>query len=185
MSPKIDRVAPPPSDTPILAWFFVVALPPVKPIGWPFQVPVMAIATGPVVPSVASQHWGLAAVVVGGISGSIHQVAAFSAGPALADGGCNSADTICHGGTSRLDGLEISRVPLDSVAMVAVALFDNTPRCQVKCGEYKFLAHLKRLLGLINRALLQVAPYLCSLLINTMANDSKCQIAQRLWRSSL
>src|ERR1700690_377156 len=104
MSPKIDSVASPPSDTPILAWFFVVALPPVKPIGLPSQVPVTAIATGPGVASALSQQPGFAAVVVGGISGSIHQVAAFSAGPALADGGFNSADTICHGGTSRLDG---------------------------------------------------------------------------------
>ena len=55
------------------------------------------------------------------IFGLAHHVAVLSATPP------NSADTICHGGTCKADGLEISFTPVESVTFVGVRLWDCVP----------------------------------------------------------
>src|SRR5579871_3301823 len=66
--------------------------------------------------------------VVVGILGSAHHDATRSGTPP------SSAETICHGGTFRCDGFEISTTPLDSVAVVAALLFDSLPRLRTSCS---------------------------------------------------
>src|SRR5450432_3039711 len=95
---------------------------PSSPIAVPFQAPVVAIATAPGLPSDGSQHPGSASEVVVAISGRVHHVATRSDSPP------NIAETICHGGTFRWEGLEIKTTPPDSLSLVAVRLFETSPR---------------------------------------------------------
>src|ERR1039458_10029351 len=67
------------------------------------------------------QVTGVAAVVVG-ISGAVHHDATRSGSPP------SSADTICQGGTFKLDGFEINSTPLDNLAVSGVLLVDIAPR---------------------------------------------------------
>ena len=85
------------------------------------QVPVVAISTAPGFGSEVSQHPMDVDAVVVGILGSVHHDATLSGTPP------SNADTICHGGTLRFDGFEISTTPLESVAMKGVLLLDMFP----------------------------------------------------------
>jgi hypothetical protein len=64
---------------------------------------------------------GVVEVVVG-IVGLAHHDATRSGSPP------SNADTICHGGTFRSDGFEMSTTPLESLAIVGVLLLDIFPR---------------------------------------------------------
>src|SRR5579859_2657064 len=95
---------------------------PSSPICFPAHVPVVAISTAPGLPSDGSQHPISVVGVVVGISGLVHQVAARNGSPP------RSAETICHGGTLRWEGFEMSTTPLDNLSFVAVWLEDTFPR---------------------------------------------------------
>src|SRR3954468_13113370 len=87
----------------------------------PCHLPEVAIWTGPGVPSEGLQQPILVVADVLGIAGFAHQVAARSGTPP------NLAETNCHGGTLRADGLEISLTPLDRVTSTRSVLFDLWP----------------------------------------------------------
>src|SRR5579871_1983371 len=90
----------------------------------PSQLPVVAISTAAGAPRDGSQQViGVAAVVVA-ILGSVHHVATRSGSPP------SSADTICHGGTFKLDGFEINKTPLDNFNVSGVLLLDIVPRAR-------------------------------------------------------
>src|ERR1039458_3669879 len=82
----------------------------------------MAMSTAPGLPRDGFQHPTVVDESVLAILGSSHHVAARSGSPP------NMAETICHGGTGRSDGLESNTTPLDSVAVVAVLLVETFPR---------------------------------------------------------
>jgi len=69
-------------------------------------MPVVAISTAPGLASDGSQHPTTVVAFVVGISGLAHQVAARNGSLP------SSADTICHGGTRRLEGFEMSPAAL-------------------------------------------------------------------------
>src|SRR5277367_5705980 len=122
MSPKMTSGCASEVETPILAWFPSGSATPSSPSVFPSQVPVVAISTAPGLPSVEFQQVTGVAVVVVGISGEAHQDATRSGSPP------SKAETICHGGTRRYDGFEISSTPLDSLVWIAVLLVDTFPR---------------------------------------------------------
>src|SRR5579864_1696223 len=122
MSPKIAYACDPDVDTPIFAWLPSGSAMPSRPSVLPCQSPVVAISTGPGFPRDGSQHLGTgASAVVVGISGFVHHVAARSGSAP------NSAETICHGGTWRFEGLEINTTPLESLSLVGFVLVESFP----------------------------------------------------------
>ena len=84
-----------------------------------FQTPAAELSTGPGLARLASQQSiGVFEVVSGILSGAVHHVAVRSGSAPSND------DTRCQGGTLRAAGLEMSRMPLESVSSVGVVLRD-------------------------------------------------------------
>src|SRR5882757_5709617 len=93
------------------------------------------MATGPGLLSVAAtspflmawfQHPMACDFVVVGIQGFSHQVAARSVDPS------STAETICHGGTSNFDGLEMSMMSGVSVSFLISVLLDFSPSASAR-----------------------------------------------------
>src|SRR5664279_178839 len=95
---------------------------PRKPMVFPIQVPEVAMSTAPGFGRDGLQQSIAVESSVLGISGWVHHVAARRGSPP------NNAETICHGGTARADGLEIRTTPVDRVVLVAVAAFELVPK---------------------------------------------------------
>src|SRR5437763_1670901 len=115
-------------ETPILAWLKLAPSPPARPNLCLFHCPDVATSTAPgAVVSDGSQQSILVSFVVEGIAGRAHHVAVRNESPP------SSEDTICHGGTCRAEGLEISTTPDESVSLVAVVFFDLTPSASTSC----------------------------------------------------
>ena len=77
------------------------------------------LSTAPGLLSDGFQQPTVVAAVVVGISGLANHVATRRGSPP------NIAETICHGGTSRREGLEINCTPPESLALVTVWLFER------------------------------------------------------------
>src|ERR1039457_574599 len=88
----------------------------------PCHVPDVAFSTAPGVPNEASQQPGFVAVVVVGSSGVAYHVAARKGSPP------SNAETICHGGTFRREGFEISMTPVDNLVWITAVLVELSPR---------------------------------------------------------
>src|SRR5579871_6070273 len=110
-------------ETPSLAWLASGEMPPLRLKVVPFHVPLVAMSTAPGgVVRELSQQAGTAPASVEGMGGVSHQVAVRSETPP------STEETICHGGTWRLEGLEMISTPLERVPVKTLLLEDFWPR---------------------------------------------------------